>query len=41
LKAVVFDFNSATRPNPTGTNADWGANENKYCISAPQISRLQ
>ena len=41
LKAVGYDFNYATRPNPTGTNADLGAFENKYSIAAPQITRLQ
>ena len=41
LNALTYDFNYATRPNPTGTKADLGAFENKYSIAAPQISRLQ
>jgi len=41
LNATTYDFNYASRPNPTGTKADLGAFENKYSIAAPQISRLQ
>ncbi len=41
LKAISYDFNYASRPNPTGTKIDLGAFENKYSVAAPQISRLQ
>jgi hypothetical protein len=41
LNAITYDFNYASRPNPTGSQADLGAYENKYSIAAPQISRLQ
>ncbi|MEI8142414.1 MAG: FG-GAP-like repeat-containing protein [Chitinophagia bacterium] len=41
LNAITYDYNNATRPNPTGTAGDVGAFESKFSLAAPQITRLQ
>ena len=41
LNAITYDYNNATRPNPTGTAGDVGPFESKFSLAAPQITRLQ
>ncbi len=41
LNAITYDYNNATRPNPTGTAGDVGPFESRFSLPAPQITRLQ